>query len=214
MTYLKGIVIALALMFASVRVDADVLPQVIIDWASTNVVKVHVGLGTSGTAWFITPTKLITACHVTGSWVTGNISPEGDSKMYPFKVLACNKQDDIALLELTGDLPNSVPTIIAMNTPELGQATYGAGYPTALPQIVTHGHWQRQAGPILEGSYVDLGHALGGDSGGPIMVLEQGVVTVVTLREGVYKTSNDQTHENITFVVDPEKLRKFLNENN
>jgi len=42
-------------------------------------------------------------------------------------------------------------------------------------------------------------------------VLEHGEVQVVSLREAIYQTG--QLFENVTFVIDPQKLKDFIDEN-
>ena len=202
----KYLIILLAVVFP---VHADV-PKIVVDWLESNVVKVHAGKQT-GTAWFIEPDLLVTSCHVTLPWKMVYIS-KGDGKKYPSYVLICDKKKDIALIKLYAGIPDSVRTTIAENTPRVGKTTYGGGYPGPLPLIIVQGIWQRQGSKKLDYSYINLSHAVNGDSGSPILIVEDNEVKVVTILEAVLNYGG-QKYENLTFVLDPAVFREFLNEN-
>jgi len=189
----------------------DIPPQ-IIAWAESNVVKVHAGRHI-GSGFFISPTKIVTNCHVVAPWAGVYISKEGSDTLYRANVEVCNKEEDMALLELHDEIPDSLPTYIARDNPRTGQATYSTGYPTALPLIVTQGNWQRQNNlpENFKDSYIDTGHAINGNSGSPVLILQNGKVVVISVKEAVLNIGGQQ-FEDLTFVINPEKFRAFYDE--
>lgn len=74
------------------------------DFGGRSVVPVYCGSYVSGTAFFVSPTKLLTAGHVLAEYVLNNEAPvaiiiEGDAKSC--KVLYNNASPDVAVLECT-----------------------------------------------------------------------------------------------------------------
>ena len=185
------------------------IPPPIMAWSEANVVKIHAGRYT-GSGFFISPTQVITACHVVTPWIGVYISQEGSKVRYPASVEECDLEGDLALLELHGALPDTLTTEIIKYTPNPGRATYSTGYPTALPLIITEGHWQRQNNipKHLKDSFIDTGHSINGNSGSPILVFKEGKVLVVSMREAVLVIGNQQ-YEDLTFAVNPSRFRAF-----
>ena len=188
------------------------IPKPVVDWIEKNVVKIYAGQG-GGSGFFVAPDLVVTACHVTGPWKTVYISPEGYLNRYPAQVLACDEAADLALLRLYENKPKSEITYIAKENPETGKATYGSGYPIGLPLTIFDGHWQR---PSSLG-YMNSTHVVPGDSGSPLLILEDGKVQVVGVRVSMLKAgeskATEQVFPRIAFIKDVPDLRRFLHEN-
>jgi len=212
---LKSLVLVLALVFASVRsVPASDIPVEVIDWAESNTVMVYAGSG-AGTAFFIEPTMLITACHVVTPWVGVYIRKSGEEKRYPAAVVRCDKDKDLALIQLMGDIPDSVRTIFRGDMPRQGLTTYAMGFPVRLPLMVWHGHWQKK-GPFDDYSYMDTNHTMPGDSGSPLVIFEDGQVKVVGVRTSMLEAGGDDTQQmfpQIAFITPLPTIKEFFKEN-
>lgn len=210
MKVIKGLLLAI-LLFAG-AVPAEDIPEPVVNWIESNVVKINTGDG-GGSGFFISPTLVITACHVTYPFATVSLSPQGDTTSYPAVVKACDQDRDIALLELYGDLPDSMRTVIAEVNPKVGKTTYGSGYPLGLPLTLVHGHWQRDT----KMGYLSTAPVISGDSGSPLLIWEDGEVKVVGVRTAVMmagKTEDTaQMFPHLAFIQDVITLREFLNEN-
>ena len=205
--------LALILCIAtSVKAGGDI-PITVVDWIEKNVVKVYTSKG-RGTGFFIKPSMVITACHVTGSLKLVYVSPEGYLNTYPAAVLICDPVTDIALLQLYDGVPQTMPTQIAEENPRVGKITYGAGYPLGLPLTIVDGHWQRSG---VEYRYGNTAHVAPGDSGGPLVIWEDELVKVVGLRTSMMGAGPSEEEQylfpNLAFIVDVPTLRSFIDEN-
>ena len=210
-------ILALVLMFATVRVRADDIPEPVINWAEANVVDITLPNG-GGSGWFYKHNIVITACHVVdngGGAVL--LSQEGSKVKYVAEVIACNKVLDLAILKLNGTFPDTLRTVLAKKNPRTGKTVYGTGYPVGLPLLIFDGHWQRKS-TWESGHYITSAHTLPGDSGSPLLIFKDGEVKVVGVRTGMLsvkkgKGLGDGLFPSIGFVVDLPVLRRFLNEN-
>ena len=209
MNYVKGLILALLLVFAAERVSSADIPKEVITWAESNVVSIVVGVGGSGSGFFVSPDTVVTACHVATGWESLYITHQGTR--YLTTIDKCDAEADLALLKLEGELPDTVRTVIAKENPRVGKLTYGTGYPLGLPLTVFEGHWQKQ-GPNTA-SYINTTHTVPGDSGSALVIWEDGQVKVVGVRTGMYEAGppgDKQVFPNLAFVEDVKALREFL----
>jgi len=194
------------------RAEAEALPQEIVEWTESNVVKVIVGADSGGTAFFIDVDKLLTACHVVVNWNTVYII-KSDTR-YKAEVKACDEGSDLALLKLTEDIPDSLPTVIGVQDPDPGAIVYGSGHPFGLPLVTVPGHFQRLS-PFAGGQYMNTTHVMPGDSGGPLLVCIDGNVIVVGVRVSVLrlgKGANMVLFPNLGFHRGVVTINEFLGE--
>ncbi len=159
------------------------IPQAIIDWSELNIYKVDTSKGKrrgGGTAWWVGPDHLITACHVVTGYETATVEDRLQRFVLPVKVISCDEDTDIAILEYSE--PGSVPlkpTIFA--TAHTGERVYATGFSFGFIFNTQLGHWQYPRNG-LNGISTET---VSGDSGSPVLIYKNNVVYVVGMRVSV-----------------------------
>lgn len=209
-------VIALILCFALVRVDAAPLPPEIVSWAETNVYDLATPPIGGGSAFFIGVDTLLTACHVVEGKVNVFVfkyEKNNPTQRFWGQVTACDVENDIALIKLSTIPSDTQRTTIADKNPERGDVVFQAGYPLGMPLIIRDGHWQQQ----YDSQYLFTGYTMPGDSGSPLLILEDGEVKVVglitSLLSGRPPGEPEILFSGIGFAKDHKVIERFLDEN-
>lgn len=195
----------------SVPVERDLpssegdLPSPVVQWAETNVMQVETERG-YGSGFWNDEATFITACHVVSrTVVTYKAATETepftvidvfevdedvlirswDGDEYIGKVISCDKETDLAIIKPTVNHPlDLTETKIKLDLPERGRATYGPGFPLGNSLIITQGHWQGKSW-FENNNYIITSPTIFGDSGSPAVIVKDGKVEVVGLRQWV-----------------------------
>ena len=214
MSYFKTTLVALVILFASViPASADSIPEQVVSWFESNVVKIIVGRGT-GSGFFVAPDTIVTACHVVEGWHGAMITQVDSTKRYATTIKACDTINDLAVLKVRDVILDSVYTELATKLPRVGEQTYGAGYPLGMPLLIVEGHWQRVS-PYGKENYTNTTYTLPGDSGSPLVIWEDGLVKVVGVRVAMLEAgepNNQHLFPHISFIVPVTILQEFLDE--
>ena len=216
-SYFKKILVAFAVLFASVTSTyADSIPKAVINWVEANVVQVTVytpdGTMARGSGFLISPKLVMTSCHVVDGFAGSLVSQQGDDRLHTVTVLKCDRDKDLALLSIDDKVLPSTYTAVANQVPRFGTQTFSAGYPTGMPLIVVEGHWQSLAPDKNEYLYLDTNHTLPGDSGSPVLILDEGVVQIVGVRTAVLTDPVGHMYPYIGFITPIDVVREFLYE--
>ena len=205
------LVLLLALFLAPTQAGNTDIPRPVVEWVQANVVRVAVGFDGGGTGFFIGPDTLLTACHVVQGWQTIYIIKQ--DIRYPAEVQACDTDSDLALLKLENDIPDSLLTVIAKENPETGVTVYGSGHPFGLPLNIVSGHFLG-LGPFSNSLYMNTGHIMPGDSGGPLLICDDyGQILVVGVRVSVLRLGQGENmvlFPNVGFHQDAVVINNFL----
>ena len=171
--------------------NGDIPPQVV-DWARTNVWKVHIGRG-AGSGFAYDKDTVITACHVVRStpkdqllWLTN----DRDTRVVFVQTKSCNEDTDIAVLKVRfGDDLNPSPTVLRQETRQ-GKVVWGAGHPLDMALVITQGHIQTpdDTDHALNGRFITSA-TIFGDSGSPVLAMYKGQVAVVGIRVSILAAS-------------------------
>lgn len=121
------IALSVALLFG--KADADAIPNIVLEQVTSNVYKVQ-HPQYSGTGTWITPTLMLTNCHVAGvdREVVFKANSFDKSQTYNMHMVLCDKVNDLAILE--SDIPNPtfLPSTLAAEPIPFGKDIFSAGY--------------------------------------------------------------------------------------
>ncbi len=178
------IVLISALFLAScVTVQNRAYPEIVVDWVEANSYQVVTEHG-RGSAWWYDDTHLMTACHVVSRGDTAIVQDKDLIHVLPVKVIACDKDLDLAILEYSeAEKMQLLPTIISDELPRVGDIIYGGGYPFGWQLSISDGHWQ-QKDRTGSNRYRTSILNVPGDSGSAALVIRDGRVVVVAIRAG------------------------------
>lgn len=120
---------ALAVALTIGKVDADVIPDKVLEQVTSNVYMID-GPDYTGTGLWIAPTYMLTNCHVAGEdreTLFKAISYD-KTQHYNMHMVLCDKENDLAILE--SDRPNVtfLPSYLAPEPVPFGKDLFSAGY--------------------------------------------------------------------------------------
>ncbi len=160
------------------------IPYQVMQWSQTNVWKVITEFG-RGSGFWINDNHFVTNCHVVNGRDTVIIENYTETLFLYAGVSNCDENADLALLTIhntEGFKP--LQTYILPDRLAQGKAIYGVGYPLGLRLTIVEGHaqlWYSQ-GP---GQGITA-PTIFGDSGGPALYIENGIVYVAGIRSRVF----------------------------
>lgn len=186
---LFGVVIGAAVVFSCAK--AQNIPKSVVDFAQERVFKIHTLPKTGmGSAILLTPHIMITACHVVSDYTTGMKllgSQDHSLRQLELKTIWCDPETDVAVLQVIGGgIPDVAPLPISNVPPRQGTEVYGLGHALGGPLIITVGHWQSIVDKYRAGSYLYSAPTIGGDSGSPLVYIENGKVRVAGIRLAIF----------------------------
>jgi len=202
-------------------VRADI-PDLVVDWSEANVWYVDSPY-LHGTSFFVTQNTLVTACHV----AAGGTDENGDgikrgvirnfnkSQVLTFSVVSCNEEFDIAILRVNPSYPITVyDTELRRSQPKTWTTVYGVGYPMQIEiQIITQGHWAGKNGKLNEykqETYIVTTPIILGDSGGPVVIVENGRVVIVGARLAVLSLYNGHSTDHVLHLAVTASSKQIL----
>ena len=159
------------------------IPAEIVKWSKAHVFKVKVN-GGSGSAFFISDTKAITACHVVDQNVVVRVFNATSS--YHMVVEKCNRELDLSVLSLRAGEKVGFKASINPDQPALGLTLYAPGYPLGYRLNIGTGHAQSQYNGSI---FFTTTPTMKGDSGSPVLSLVSGVIQVEGVRIAIMGTS-------------------------
>jgi serine protease Do len=165
------------------------------------VFQVFTGGGT-GTGFLISPTVLITNCHVVAPYRKVAVELR-DKRRVIGTVRRINPRRDLAIVELTAPLPETVFEVITSDGLEPTQRLNIVGFPVGLPLSLTEGVISHPNQLLDEQHFVQTDAAINpGNSGGPMLNDHKQVVAVTTCK----LTSAD----NVGFGIPGSDVRTFI----
>ncbi len=197
------------------------IPQAVIDWAESNTYRVVVFKGKAqqgaATGWWLDDRYLVTACHVVKDLKVATVENRSKSRVLPVKVVACDKENDIALLEYAE--PEKIPLLpTEIAEAKLGNRIYSGGYSLGHLFNIATGYWQYPAGDRF-GISADT---LPGDSGSAVLIYKDGKVYVVGIRLEVMayrpvstfgRVGTRHSIPHLASVIGAKQILKFIREN-
>lgn len=187
---IKTITIAVLVFFCLVfylsPTSSAGMPPQVVKWIESNVYKVVVykellGTTQSGTAWWIDDQTLITNCHVVTGSDTAVIESFDQLFVLPVDVTTCDPIKDIAILKTKdGDRGQIEKTRVTPHA-KPGDQIYSGGYTFGKGLNLNTGIYQHEIGN-KRGFSIPTAP---GDSGSPIIIIRDGEVYVVGMRQSV-----------------------------
>ena len=89
----------------------------------------EVATSASGTGWFVTQQHVVTCTHVVEGAQTVEVFLPSASKMVPVKLVARDKEHDVALLKLSSPDPSVTPLRLRAREADVGEKVFTVGYP-------------------------------------------------------------------------------------
>jgi len=145
------------------------------------VFQVFTGGGT-GSGFLVTPTLLVTNCHVVEPYRTVAVELR-DKRRVVGTVRRIHPRRDLAIVELASPLEGEVLTVASSDDLKANQQVHIVGFPVGLPLSVTEGVVSNPK-QLLDGQhFVQTDAAINpGNSGGPILDARKHVVAVTTCK--------------------------------
>ena len=124
-----ALLIGTAFGLAVGQVKADAIPDTVLEQVTSNVYQIkHPRY--SGTGTWITPTLMLTNCHVAGEDrdVLFKANSFDKTQYYHLHMVLCDKENDLGILE--SDTPNItfLPSTLAAEPVPFGKDVFSAGY--------------------------------------------------------------------------------------
>jgi serine protease Do len=164
------------------------------------VFQIFTGGGT-GTGFLISPTVLLTNCHVVAPYRTVGVELR-DRQRVVGKVRRIHPRRDLAVVELASPLPEAVLTVAGSEELQSQQKVRIIGFPVGLPLSLTEGVISNPRQLLDEQHFVQTDAAINpGNSGGPIIDGERRVIAMTTCK----LTSAD----NVGFGIPGSDVRTF-----
>ena len=192
---MRKLLAGLLLLLTTTVIAHESIPDKILDWTYKNVWSVGTKAGAASGFW-VSSDIFVTACHAVSQvdyakngdalvFVVNN----QDTRLIQLKLEICDTDRDIAILtpyESNGnDKFETEPTEIK-DMPPLGTALYTPGFPLGLPLVITQGHVaSKLIQSFKDGGQIITNPTIMGDSGSPVLVLENCEVKVVGIRLAV-----------------------------
>lgn len=175
---MKKLLLALALFAAVIApLNAQTEDEAVIE-ASKAVVKIRVQGEGFGSGWFVSPTEIITNCHVPwgakkGTDISALVQREGIvTKIIPIELVTCNTWQDVAIFKTKFNYRHPyVLDHINYLPPKRMEHLWAIGHPHAFPLIIFEGKYQFTAAPVV-GAHKCIYSTTPiypGDSGGPLV---------------------------------------------
>ena len=182
------------------------IPNQILNWSNDHVYKIQAPWS-FGSGFFVSDTLLVTACHVVEGQEVVRAYNHKDFTI--LTVISCNKKTDLAVLKRVKPITTGFKVEINSEIPKQGLKLYGAGYPLALPMIISTGHAQNK----YEDFYFSTTPTSSGDSGSPVLSLVDGIVKVEGVRLAVM-INNRKFVSHLTLVRPGAAIIKILDKVN
>ncbi len=145
------------------------------------VFQVFTGGGT-GTGFLISPTVLVTNCHVVAPYRKVAVELR-DKRRIIGNVRRINPRRDLAIVELGNPQPESVFEVVASDALQATQRLNIVGFPIGLPLSLTEGVISHPNQLFDELRFVQTDAAINpGNSGGPMLNDQKQVVAVTTCK--------------------------------
>jgi S1-C subfamily serine protease len=179
--------------------------------------RAKLGAYTSGTGFFVAPHNIVTNAHV----VEGcrDITVAHASRSERGRLIAADKANDLALIDVPGLETTSIPTL--RDDIRVGEqvATYGYPLSNLLPSSgnFTLGHVSAIAGIGDDSRFVQISTPIQpGNSGGPLMDKAGNVVGIIVakLNASAFFSQFRDLPQNVNFAIKTSVLRAFLSSRN
>jgi hypothetical protein len=111
------------------------------------------------------------------------------------KIVSCDTETDIAIIiiddgyESENAMAAAIPVPVSTKKVKQGTAVVTAGYPSRIDLVITTGHWNPSIYPTEYNTDVVTANAIGGNSGGPTLAINDGKVEYVGITIGLYRRS-------------------------
>ena len=196
-------IILLVFTLISFPVAANI-PKEIVEWSKAHVYRVKSIKG-SGSGFFISDSKALTACHIVDQSVT--VKVYNDKSYFIMVVDKCDRELDLAVLSLKEGEKAEYKAIISQARPPLGRVLYGAGHPLGLPLMIGKGHAQS----TYEGSeYFISVPTISGNSGGAILSLIDSAVIVEGVSVGFYADGKKNPMPHLGLAMSGKAINQLL----
>ncbi len=111
-------------------------PEVLAAGSSTvRVAGVACGYGVEGSGWVAAPDLVVTNAHVVAGESVTRVQPGGEGRLSRAEVISFDRRNDIAILRVE----NLGVPVLAMDSPESGEAVGILGYPESGPLDISPG---------------------------------------------------------------------------
>lgn len=162
------------------------IPSPIVEWAQENIWKVATPQG-AGSGFWVDDDNFLTACHVVKGSDEIAIIRLTDSVFIPMDKISCNERVDVALLRVKWENPLPRGRGAPIGRAKMGQAVYGAGFPTGSDLSISSGHWNGRetiysTERFPNGMYTATLPTINGDSGSPVLTFSHRKVQIVGIR--------------------------------
>ena len=232
-----SLTLTVLIVVLSTCVYAASIAKEVMEYSQTNVMLVNPDTGGGGSGWWVDNDTFVTACHVVGiqllsfereeyegsetgrmeKTVVEEVVPEAQvsntdgSVVLNLKVVSCNFETDVAVLKRQWLRSDSEFTPIANGgrQAEIGEELFCSGYGLGFQLHTTLGHYWGEQNQY-EDPY-DLGTCptIFGDSGSPAVVLRDGVVYWVGMRQAI-PAAKDTFVEHLVLLGPLENIEKEL----
>lgn len=218
MNKLKLLFLAIALSLSSAAATIDDNVDLVYAWGDQYVWSVQrysytgeksYGYQSHGSGVWVNDTTMITACHVptpyeNEMWASANGHFEINVDMV---VEFCHEYKDQAVMSVVAGKQHEIEPVVFGELPKRGERVYVVGYPSEFPLTVTSG-WmigksvRRTSGD--DAAWLLAAQAFGGNSGGAVVVVRNGVVELVGI------LTNGLSSGDLTIMRDLEHSKAWL----
>ena len=159
----------------------DQIPDLVMEWTKENVWKVKISEDAHGSAFWLSDTFLLGACHTFPKKLRKNVEIKNNGRSLRVDVVLCDTKLDLALLFCENCKFKPKPTKILLEKPKIGQHVWGSGYGSTFGKNISHGYIQKQKDGDKK-YYIASINTIQGESGGPVFIVVDNHITVIGMK--------------------------------